>query len=320
VLDEGAYPRWTKYRRFLENNLFDHDIFDLHANDWIKKAERFNIIAGFPSSSTWELNEFRHKYYLLEKFLGKRCFPSTDHVNLYEDKCLEAYLAEIYDLPFVKTYTSHNEVNALNLLKTLSYPIVSKVNPSSGSIGVELVRTEEGAGRIVKQAFSRIGRSTYTNHFRQKNYIYFQEFIPNDGFDIRVIVIGNWVFGYYRKVLGGDFRASGMSLVEMRELPEAAMRTALQVNESIKSPMLAVDMVHALNGSYYVIEYSPICLSELPEDLHVNGVPGVYIFDSSGSFHFEPGKYWVSELALREFLLKDYLPSQETVTFESGQT
>jgi glutathione synthase/RimK-type ligase-like ATP-grasp enzyme len=319
VSDEGIYPRWTKYRRFLETNAFDHDIYDLHTSDWIRKAEHFDIIVGFPSSTTWELTEFRRKYDVLEKLLGKRCFPSPDHVDLYEDKFREAYLAEIYDLPFIKTYTSHDESDALRLIETLRYPVVSKVNPSSGSMGVELVRTEKDARRIVKQAFSRLGRATYTNHFRQKNYIYFQDFIPNDGHDIRAIVIGNRVFGYYRKVLGGDFRASGMNLVEMRGLPDAAMRLALRVNEFIKSPMLAVDMLHALDGNYYVIEYSPVCLSELPEDLHVNGVPGVYILGGSQSFHFEPGKYWLAELALREFLLKDYLPSQEALTFEPDQ-
>ena len=319
VRDEAIYPRWTKYRRFLENNSFDHDIYDLHASDWIRKAEKFDLVVGFPSSTTWELTEFRRKYYVLEKFLGKRCFPSPDYVNLYEDKFLEASLAEIYDLPFIKTYTAHNEANALTLIETLQYPVVSKVNPSSGSMGVELVRTKKDARRIVKQAFSRLGRSTYSNHFRQKNYIYFQEFIPNDGHDIRVIVIGNCVFGYYRKVLDGDFRASGMNLVEMRDIPEEAMKMALRVNECIKSPMLAVDMLHALNGNYYVIEYSPVCLSELPEDLIVNGVPGVYMFDGIDCFRFQPGKYWTAELALREFLLKDYLSFQEIVSFESEQ-
>ena len=319
VLDEGIWPRWTKYRRFLENNAFDHNIYDLHASDWIKKAEKFDLVVGFPSSTTWELTEFRRKYYVLEKFLGKRCFPSPDHVNLYEDKFLEADLAEIYNLPFIKTYTAHNEANAQRLIETLQYPVVSKVNPSSGSMGVELVRTKKDARRLVKQAFSRLGRSTYTNHFRQKNYIYFQEFIPNDGYDLRAIVIGNWVFGYYRKILAGDFRASGMNLVELRDIPEEAMKVALRVNEFIKSPMLAVDMLHALDGNYYVIEYSPVCLSELPEDLIVNGVPGVYMFDGIDSFHFKPGKYWVAELALREFLLKDYLPFKEIVSFESDQ-
>ena len=47
-----------------------------------------------------------------------------------------------------------------------------------------------------------------------------------------------------------------------------------------------------------------------PDDLQVDGIPGVYAFDPDGSWHFENGRYWVAELALREFLLKDYLPEK----------
>jgi hypothetical protein len=159
----------------------------------------------------------------------------------------------------------------------------------------------------VEQVFSRQGRGTHLIPFRQKNYIYFQEFIPNDGYDIRVIMIGNWVFGYYRKVLQGDFRASGMNQVEMRALPEDAMKIARKAYRAVRSPMLAVVMVYGLDGNYYIIEFSPVYQIELPEDLVVNGVPGVYIFDDDETFHFEAGRYWVHELVLKEFLLKDYL-------------
>jgi hypothetical protein len=122
------------------------------------------------------------------------------------------------------------------------------------------------------------------------------------------MVVGNWVFGYYRKVLRGDFRASGMNLVEKRGLPVEAMNIARKLNRIVKSPLLVVDMLHSLDGQYYVIEYSPICQMETPEQLHVDDVPGVYIFNDDECFHFEEGRYWVHELALREFLLKDYLP------------
>ena len=63
--------------------------------------------------------------------------------------------------------------------------------------------------------------------YRQKNLVCFQEFIPNDGYDIRVIVVGNQIFGFYRKVPQGDFRASGMNIEEMRELPVEAMKINL---------------------------------------------------------------------------------------------
>ncbi len=67
-------------------------------------------------------------------------------------------------------------------------------------------------------------------------------------------------------------------------------------------------MIHGDDGKTYIIEFSPTCQMESPEQLHVNGVPGAYILDTDGSIHFEPGKYWVHELALREFLMHDYLP------------
>lgn len=309
VRDNEVFPRWTKYCRFLENNLFDYRFYDFHAHDWIENAKGFDIIVGIPSSGIWHLEELRRKYYVLEKILGKVCYPSADHTNLYEDKHLEAYLSKIFGLPFATTYISHDKADALRLIGRLTYPVVSKINPSSGSVGVELVRTIQDARRIVMQAFSTIGRNTHTHHFRQKNYIYFQEFIPNDGYDIRAIVVGNLVFGYYRKVLAGDFRASGMNMVEKRELPEAAMRSALRVNEVVKSPMLVIDMVHGLDGRYYIVEFSPVCQMEFPEQLHVNGVPGVYVFESTAGFHFQKGRYWVHELALREFLLNHYLPN-----------
>jgi glutathione synthase/RimK-type ligase-like ATP-grasp enzyme len=183
------------------------------------------------------------------------------------------------------------------------------MDPGSGSLGVELVRDRKQARKIVQQAFSMTGRATHSLYFRQKNYVYFQEYIPNDGYDIRVLIIGNWVFGYYRKVLEGDFRASGMNIIEKRELPEEAIRIAWKTNQVIKSPMLVVDLVHGLDGKYTIIEFSPICQVEKPAQLAIRDIPGAYIIENEGIRYIE-GKFWVHEVALREFLQKDDLPSQ----------
>lgn len=306
IRDYGVYPRWTKYCRFLENNAFEYEIYNLHAHDWIEKAKNLDVFVGFVSSEFWDLQEMREKYHFLETYLYKKTYPSPNHVFLYEDKCLEAYLSKVFKLPIANTYISHDKSDALQIIEGVPYPLISKIVPSSGSMGVELVHSKTHARKIIEQVFSPTGRKTHQVSFRQKNYIYFQEFIPNDGYDIRVIVVGNWVFGYYRKVLEGDFRASGMNLVEKRELPEEAMRIALKAYEAIKSPKIVVDMVHGTDGKYHIIEYSPICQMEFPEQLHVGGVPGVYLFEND-SFVFKKGRYWLHELALQEFLMKDYL-------------
>jgi hypothetical protein len=187
------------------------------------------------------------------------------------------------------------------------------MDPGSGSLGVELVRDRNHARKIVQQAFSVAGRATCSLYFRQKDYVYFQDYIPNDGYDLRVLIIGNWAFGYYRKVLQGDFRASGMNIIEKREIPEEAIRVAWKANQVIKSPMLVVDLVRALDGTYTIIEFSPICQVEKPAQLAVNDVPGVYVIEDR-SIRFMEGKFWVHELALKEFLLHDYLPVRENMT------
>jgi glutathione synthase/RimK-type ligase-like ATP-grasp enzyme len=239
---------------------------------------------------------------------------------LYEDKKLEAYIAAAHHIPFAKTYVSHDRDDALALVEAIPLPVISKLVPSSGSIGMELVRTRDQARRVIRQAFSRNGHKSHRNYFRQKNCVYFQEFVPNDGYDIRVIVVGNWVFGYYRKVLPGDFRASGMDLKEKRALPPEAMKTALRLNQAVRSPMLVVDMVHGLDGQYYVIEFSPISRMPDPDPLHVEGIPGVYIFRDEDTYRFEKGKWWVQELALREFLLNHYLPARSKTVLLPAQS
>jgi len=202
----GGYPKWTKYSRFLEHNSFEYEFYNIHAHDWIERAKGFDVIIGFISSEFWHLQEMREKYFFLETFLGKATYPSAEHATLYENKRLELYITKTHCLPFANTYVSHDKEDALRLVDTLKYPLVSKIVPGSGSLGVELVHNTAQARRIVERAFSRNGRRTYYNSFRQKNYIYFQDYIPNDGFDIRAIVIGKkWGSGFYRRVLEGDF-------------------------------------------------------------------------------------------------------------------
>lgn len=43
----------------------------------------------------------------------------------------------------------------------------------------------------------------------ERGYVYLQEFIPNDGYDMKVVVIGDKLSGLIRAVRSHDFRASG---------------------------------------------------------------------------------------------------------------
>ena len=307
IQDKGESPRWTKHCRFLETNKIPYEFYDLDSINWLENAKKLDVIIGIYSCQPYYLEQILRKYYVLEQHLKKKCYPNFSDALLYEDKILEAYLSEIYGFPFITTYVYNCMNEAMQAAPRFTYPIISKIVPCAGSVGVEMIYSEKQCLSVIKKAFSVSGRKTHAPYACQKNYVYFQDYVPNDGYDIRIIVVGQMVFGYYRKALEGDFRASGMGQVEKRELPPEAMQIARKVTDTLKSPMLVVDMLRGNDGKFHIIEISPICKIETPEQLHVDGKPGVCIFSEDGTFRFEEGRYWVHELALKEFLIKNYI-------------
>ncbi|MCE5208175.1 MAG: ATP-dependent carboxylate-amine ligase [Chloroflexi bacterium] len=307
VRDIDPYPRWTKYVRFLESNAIPFEIFDLNKSDWLEKVKNYDAVIGLYSNDPSHLDQFRRKYYFLEKNLGKVCYPSSFHLQLYEDKRLEADYCRLFNFPFAKTFTTYDKAEALEYIETLKFPVVSKLDPSSGSMAVELIRNLKSCRRLVNSVFSPQGRKTHLLYLRQKDYVYFQNFIPNDGYDIRVEISGNYAYGYRRKTPEGDFRASGMNLIVHGHLPPETVKIARQLYNSLKSPMLAVDFVHGLDGQYYIIEFSPFCQINKPSELHVNGEKGAYVFDTDEVFHHEKQLIWIHDLALQEFFRQEFL-------------
>jgi hypothetical protein len=305
IQDYGEAPRWTKYCRFLEANAIPYALYDIHARDWRTEAGKYDVIVGVDSCELSGLDELRKKYYVLERHMHRKCYPRYEDVLLYEDKILEFYLSDTYGLPLVPTYVYHCREEALAAAEIFAYPIVSKVVPGSGSVGVQLVKNRSQCRAIIRRVFSPRGRGTHNPYAAQKDYLYFQDYVPNDGYDVRVIVVGNRMSGYYRRVPSGDFRASGMNLVQERELPEQALRIARRVYEILKSPMVVVDMLKSLEGEYRIIEISPLCRIDTCGELKVQGIPGYYVVRGD-SYSFQPGRLWVPELALKEFFAREY--------------
>lgn len=306
IRDPGEEPRWTKYRRFLVNNEIAYEFYNPNSLDWLESAEKYDVIIGIESCSPFYLEDFRRKVYILEQDMNKLCYPHFSDALLYEDKIYESCFAKLHDLPFIKTFVFYDFNQAMDYMKSFDYPIIHKTVPSTGSVGIEMIKNKYQCEKVIKQAFSHKGKATQVNYKSQKNFVYFQRYIPNDGYDIRVIVIGNMYFGYYRKALKGDFRASGMGIVEKRELPEEIMKIAGRLHKILDNPMIVVDFLKGIDNQYYIIEFSPICKIETPEQLHVDGTAGVYIFEND-KFHFEKGRYWVHELALRKFFKNKFL-------------
>jgi glutathione synthase/RimK-type ligase-like ATP-grasp enzyme len=308
MCDQRNYPYWTKFERFLKNNQIPFDYYEAHRSNWLAAAGQFDIILWVPEWSIfYVLEEMRRKAYILEKFCGKVCFPSFDTLMWEEDKLTQYELLRMNNFPLVETFISHDLREILKKLSQLEYPLVAKSSIGAGSMTVELVKDSRQAERITKTIFSRVGRMTFLPYFRQKNYVYFQKFQPNEGYDLRVIVVGNIVMGYYRDVPKGEFRASGMETLRWEAIPEDAIKLGREVARKFGEVVMAVDMLRdSRDRKLYITELGAAYYIDFPGDLIVDGVKGIYVFNSLGEYNFQPGVYWTQELILREFFEKKW--------------
>lgn len=288
-----------RYENYCIYNHFDYEMVNLSREDWQNEISRYDIIVWAVSSNPARLDEARQKIYFIEKYCNKMCFPSFDSVFVYENKVLQYELFKREKLPAVPTFISCNRAEALSYIEKCEYPLVSKIQTGSGSRGVEMIRNYKLARRFVNQVFTS-GRSTYHTYLKQKDYVYFQKFITDSQYDLRIIIIGDRVFGYYRMKPSRDFRASGAGVVVKKELPESAMRLALKCKAKMNALQIAVDMItDSKNDNFMIIEASFFFGVETAEQLHVNGVPGFYEYKND-CFTFKEGRFWVQELAMDE--------------------
>lgn len=299
VRERDYYP---KYERFLQNNDIKYDFYNPLLSNWIEEAKEFDLIVWHTNSdpSTQEIAE--GKIYLLEK-MGVKCFPSFNEVWSYENKIRANYLYELYELPSIPTFISHSKQEALEYLEKASFPIISKISTGSSSYGVDKIDSIEEGKKLVEQAFSYKGKQTYFKYLSQKDYVYFQEFIDDATYDLRVICIGDNLLGYYRYPNKGDFKASGAGNYEKKAIPKEALDLAYEVRKKFGATCLATDFVYSEKRDQFLIIESSIFIGvDTCEQLLIDGVPGKYVRKNSGNYEFIPGRFWVQELTLKYLL------------------
>jgi glutathione synthase/RimK-type ligase-like ATP-grasp enzyme len=304
VRDSDMSPYYPKFERFLKTNGIPYGYYDIHGSGWLEAATEYQVIVWRPMSSPWELQEACEKIYVLEHFLKKDVYPSLHEIMLYENKLMQFFTLTLAGLPVIRSLATYDYAEALRWIQQARYPFVSKIRTGSGSQGVTLVRTQRMARRIVEQVF-RNGRATYWPFARQKNYVLFQEFMENKGYDIRVIVADDEnIFGYFRSVPRGDFRASGYGALTFAELPREAVELAVRARTALGLTNVSVDLLQSSrDGRFHIIEISQFIKIDSPSELLVKGVRGRYRYDTaSQSLTFEPGRVWPQEIILKNFL------------------
>ena len=87
---------------------------------------------------------------------------------------------------------------------------------------------------------------------REKGYVYFQDFIPNNNSDLRVVVIGNRLLAEKRYCRKGDFRASGSGVFEYTTVPDEVIEIAFSTAKRLSLQSVAFDFIFDNNKSLIV--------------------------------------------------------------------
>lgn len=226
--------------------------------------------------------------------MGVKFFPDFNTSWHFDDKVSQKYLLEMSGTPFVPSWVFYKRSEAEAWVNSVKFPKVFKLKGGAGAQNVVLVNTKSEALKLISKAFGsgfsnydalgslkerwrkyRLGqvgvfevvkgllrffdKPDYTKaKGRDYGYVYFQDFIPNNDSDIRVIVIGERAFGIKRMVRKNDFRASGSGFIiyDKNQIDIRCVQLAFEVSQKLKTQCLAFDYVLDVSNNPLLIEIS----------------------------------------------------------------
>jgi glutathione synthase/RimK-type ligase-like ATP-grasp enzyme len=276
--NNGFHLNWKNYCK--QKNIPFKEV-DCHSNDLIDQLKGcYALMWHHSQNNPTDLIIAKQILFSLQHS-GYKVFPDFNSNWHFDDKLGQKYLLESLNIPFVNSYAFYTKETANEFISNCQFPIVFKLRGGAGSFNVKLIETKKEATAIVRKAFSngfsnfnsinyfievyrkwRIKKAKFidilkaTFHLiskpkfskilgRESGYVYFQEFIPNNSFDIRVIVIGNKAFAIKRNVRVNDFRASGSGFIEYDKsnFNNQIIKLSFDISKKIKTQCVAFDFV-----------------------------------------------------------------------------
>lgn len=282
--------RWIEY---CKRNEIDYKLVNAYDTDIVDQLQDCTAFLWHHHHSNYKDVLFSKQLLYSLQIAGKKVFPNFNTGWHFDDKVGQKYLLESIGAPIVPSHVFFSKENAMKWVEGAIFPQVFKLRGGAGAFNVKLVHTKQEAYKVINKAFGKgflqydgytYLREAYTNyrnkkgnlmgvfkglvrliiptqysrmHGREKGYVYFQDFIPNNLFDIRVIVIGNKAFSIKRLCRKNDFRASGSGNIvyEKIEQNEECICIAFDVNKKIKSQCIAYDFVFK-NKQPLIVEIS----------------------------------------------------------------
>ncbi len=290
-LSSGFSERWIAY---CEKNNFPYKLVNAYDSDIVSQLKDCDAFMWHHSQNNPKALIAAKPILFSLQQAGITVFPNFNTAWHFDDKLGQKYLLEAINVPMVPSYVFLDKKDALTWAGQASYPKVFKLRGGAGSANVNLVKNYSEANKLIKKAFGsgfsnydawgslkerwrkwRLGKATVTDLLkgifrilskpafsrvagRESGYVYFQDFIPGNDSDIRVIVIGDKAFAIKRMVRKNDFRASGSGdiVYEKEHFDDKTIQLAFEIHKKLQSQCTAMDFIYDLENNPLLVEIS----------------------------------------------------------------
>ncbi len=332
-------PYWKKY---CEENKVPHKIVNCYESNIIEQIRDCDALMWHINNFDYRDQVFAKYVFKAAEEMGIIVFPKYDDVWHYDDKVAQKYLLEAIDAPMVESYAFYDKKTAREWVNSTTFPKVFKLRKGSGSKNVNLVKTKPQAISIINKMFGKgiqplsmfgqlqerlmkykqgkenllgllkgiirlfIGTPYLRMSVREKGYVYFQDFYPDNLFDLRIYTIGNRVFGVKRMTRDNDFRASGSDkmIYDKEQLDPKCIQIARETSSKLNSLTLAYDFIYDRNHNPKIIEiscvFNPARFYDV-ESFATNRNPGYW--DENNNWQDKPAEpmKWMIEEVYNKF-------------------
>ena len=238
---------WDKpWIEFCEKNRIEYDVVNCFDTNILEILKDYDCLLWHFNNYSLQDMLFARSILNSADNMGLKVFPDFNTAWHFDDKIAETYILKSINasMPHAWMFYTYNDIKKW-LEEKCKYPIIAKLRCGSGSSNVKLLRNANEVSKYVKRMFgkgfktrpslfyktkSNIKSSkdweTVVKRFKripdffqtirnankfpnEKGYVYLQEFVPNDGFDLKIVVVGDKLSFIARNVRKGDFRASG---------------------------------------------------------------------------------------------------------------
>jgi len=276
---EGSFSdRWIAY---CKEKGIDYKLVNCYDNDIVEQLTDCDALMWHHfHESARDIQLAKQLLFALEGS-GKVVFPDFASGWHFDDKVGQKYLFESVGAPLVPSYAFYSRKQAMEWANKTSFPKVFKLRGGSASSNVKLGKTVSQARRLINKAFGRgfkryraldsikerwrlykmgltdlfdvfkgFVRLVRPTHYarmlkRDRGYIYFQDFVPDNSHDIRINYIFDRIVAFRRGVRPGDFRASGSFKQDsdQSQIPMEALKISFDVAQKLGFQTAALDFI-----------------------------------------------------------------------------